>query len=229
MIQLMLDASSSSASVCILDDGRLTYESYLRNGLTHSQSLMPMVEDALRYANLSISDVELFGCVVGPGSFTGVRIGVATVMGLAGDKMCAPVDGLEALAAQVPGFDGIVVPILDARAEQVYCAQFENGARIAEDAPLKLVELLAQLRETGKKCLFLGDGAAAYEEELSREDFAVIAPAHLHGLHAGAAALLAQSRPESWIPATQLRPLYLRAPQAEREREAKLKQEAQHG
>ena len=113
---LMLDASSSSASVCIARPDALIYESYLQNGLTHSSSLMPMVEDALRHAGLDVGEIDVFGCVVGPGSFTGVRIGVATVMGLAGDRPCAPVDGLEALAAQAATFDGIVVPILDARA-----------------------------------------------------------------------------------------------------------------
>ena len=91
---LMLDASSSSASVCIARPDALIYESYLNNGLTHSSSLMPMVEDALRHAGLDVGDIDVFGCVVGPGSFTGVRIGVATVMGLAGEKPCAPVDGL---------------------------------------------------------------------------------------------------------------------------------------
>ena len=225
----MLDASSSSASVCVLKEDKLLYESYLNNGLTHSASLMPMVEDAMRHAGVDIADIDLFGCVVGPGSFTGVRIGVATVMGLAGDKPCAPVDGLEALAAQAVGFDGIVVPMLDARAGQVYTAQFENGVRICDDEPIKLDELLEKLEKTGKKCLFLGDGAAANKEKLAALPFGVVAPCALHGLHASAAAEIAMKRPETWISATALRPLYLRAPQAEREREAKLAKEKANG
>lgn len=225
---LMLDASSSSASVCIARPDALIYESYLNNGLTHSSSLMPMVEDALRHAGLDVGEIDVFGCVVGPGSFTGVRIGVATVMGLAGDKPCAPVDGLEALAAQAATFGGIVVPILDARAGQVYAAQFENGQRIAPDAPVKLDELLEALAATGKKCLFLGDGAAAHRERLEAVDFAAVAPPALHGLHASAAVQLAFARQDSWLPASQLRPLYLRAPQAERERAARLAKEAEH-
>ena len=229
MIQLMLDASSSSASVCVLKDDKLLYESYLNNGLTHSASLMPMVEDAMRHAGVDIAEIDLFGCVVGPGSFTGVRIGVATVMGLAGDKPCAPVDGLEALAMQAPGFDGIVVPMLDARAGQVYTALFEKGERTHEDEPIKLDELLEKLEKTGKKCLFVGDGAAANKEKLQALEYGVVAPCALHGLHASFAAELAMKRPESWLPATALRPLYLRAPQAEREREAKLAKEKQNG
>ena len=229
MIQLMLDASSSAASVCIVKDDRLLYESYLNNGLTHSSSLMPMVEDAMRHAGVEMEQIDLFGCVVGPGSFTGVRIGVATVMGLAGDKPCAPVDGLEALAMQAVGFDGVVVPMLDARAGQVYAALFENGQRLADDEPIKLDELLEKLAAMGKKCLFLGDGAAAHREILEAVDFGVMAPYALYGLHASAAAAIACARPETWIPASQLRPLYLRAPQAERERAARLAKEAQHG
>ena len=100
MVLLTLDASSSTASVCVTRDDALLYESYLHNGRMHAAVLLPMVEDALRCAGLGIAEVDAFGCVVGPGSFTGVRIGVATVMGLAGDKPCAPVDALEALAAR---------------------------------------------------------------------------------------------------------------------------------
>ena len=95
MVLLTLDASSSTASVCVTRDDALLYESYLHNGRMHAAVLLPMVEDALRCAGLGIAEVDAFGCVVGPGSFTGVRIGVATVMGLAGDKPCAPVDALD--------------------------------------------------------------------------------------------------------------------------------------
>ena len=136
---------------------------------------------------------------------------------------------MEALAAQAVGFDGIVVPMLDARAGQVYTAQFENGVRICDDEPIKLDELLEKLNATGKKCLFVGDGAAANKEKLAALPFGVVAPCALHGLHASAAAEIAMKRPETWISATALRPLYLRAPQAEREREARLAKEKQNG
>ncbi len=227
MILLTLDASSSTASVCVTRDDKVLYEGYLNNGLTHSSFLLPMVEDAMKYAGLDIDAVDVFGCVVGPGSFTGVRIGVATVMGLAGDKPCAPVDGLEALAAQAGAFDGLVCPILDARAGQVYAAVFDGGRRAMEDRPIKLEELLQDLAASGRRCLFLGDGAAAHAARLRQTDFAVVAPPALHGLRASFAAALAAARPETWVPAARLRPLYLRAPQAERERAARLKKEAE--
>ena len=238
MIFLTLDASSSSASVSVTKDDVLVYESYLNNGLTHSSGLMPMVEDALRHAGLDIAQIDVFGCVVGPGSFTGVRIGVATVKGLAGDKPCAPVDGLEALAAQAARFDGLealaaqaarfdglVCPILDARAGQVYTALFENGVHVMDDVPLKLEELLDSLRPKGKKVLFVGDGVPVQAQRLQQEDFAVLGAPSLHGLHASFAAQIAAAHPESWVDAAALRPLYLRAPQAERERAARLAKE----
>lgn len=228
MIFLTLDASSSAASVSLSEESQLLYESYLNNGLTHSSSLMPMVEDALCHAGLDIADVDVFGCVVGPGSFTGVRIGVATVMGLAGDKPCAPVDGLEALATQASGFAGLVCPILDARAQQVYGAAFENGVRVLPDEPIKLDLFLEKLRAFGKPCLFVGDGVKAYEAVLREVPFAELGSAPLRGLHASFAALLAQARPETWVSARDLRPLYLRAPQAERERAARLAKEDAH-
>lgn len=222
MVLLTLDASSSTASVCVTRDDALLYESYLHNGRMHAAVLLPMVEDALRCAGLGIAEVDAFGCVVGPGSFTGVRIGVATVMGLAGDKPCAPVDALEALAAQGADFTGLVCPILDARAGQVYAAVFEGGARRTDDAPVKLEALLDDLRGRGKPCLFLGDGATANLARLAQEPFARVAPEPLRGLRASFAARLAAARPETYVSADALRPLYLRAPQAERARNARL-------
>ena len=215
MVLLTLDASSSTASVCVTRDDALLYESYLHNGRMHAAVLLPMVEDALRCAGLELRDVDGFACVVGPGSFTGVRIGVATVMGLAGDKPCAPVDALEALAAQGADFPGLVCPILDA-------AVFEGGARLTDDAPVKLEALLDDLRGRGKPCLFLGDGATANLARLAQEPFARIAPEPLRGLRASFAARLAAARPETYVSADALRPLYLRAPQAERARNARL-------
>ena len=212
MVLLTLDASSSTASVCVTRDDALLYESYLHNGRMHAAVLLPMVEDALRCAGLGIAEVDAFACVVGPGSFTGVRIGVATVMGLAGDKPCAPVDALEALAAQGADFPGLVCPILDARAGQVYAAVFEGGARLTEDAPVKLEALLDDLRGRGKPCLFLGDGATANLARLAQEPFARVAPEPLRGLRASFAARLAAARPETYVSADALRPLYLRAP-----------------
>jgi len=222
MKTLILDASSSSASVACAEDEKLLYEGYLSNGLTHSSHLMPLVEDAMSYAGLDIADIDLFGCIVGPGSFTGVRIGVATVKGLMGDKKCVELDGLHALALQAGDFDGLVCPILDARAGQVYAALFENGARVSEDQPVKLEELLDELRKTGKKVLFLGDGVPVQKERLLKEDFARLAPSSLWGLHASSALPLLLQNADKAVSAEELRPLCLRAPSAQRAKEGKL-------
>ena len=114
---------------------------------------------------------------------------------------------------------------MDARAGQVYTALFENGVRVMDDVPLKLEELLDSLRPKGKKVLFVGDGVPVQAQRLQQEDFAVLGAPSLHGLHASFAAQIAAAHPESWVDAAALRPLYLRAPQAERERAARLAKE----
>ena len=234
MIFLTLDASSSSASVSVTKDDVLVYESYLNNGLTHSSGLMPMVEDALRHAGLDIAQIDVFGCVVGPGSFTGVRIGVSTVKALAhaANKPCVAVDALEALAANVTAFDGVVCPILDARAQQVYGAIFRRGERLTEDTVEKLTLFLDRVEATGENALFLGDGAPGFEAAIRERlgDKAHFAQPQHNGLRAGSACALAARRLEAGetpLDYITLLPLYLRAPQAERERAAR--EGAKHG
>ena len=141
---LCVDTSGPSAGVAVLRDGRLVFECSLIHGRTHSQCIMPMVEQGLAGAGLQAGDVDLFAAVVGPGSFTGVRIGVSTVKALAHatQRPCIGVDALEALAAGIQDFGGLICPILDARAQQVYGAVFRAGlppVRVAEDAAEKLV------------------------------------------------------------------------------------------
>ena len=126
---LMIDTSGPACGVAIMADGRLVYEAELTHKQTHSQRVMPMVDAALQMSDMTLEDMDVLGAVVGPGSFTGVRIGVSTVKALAhaAGKPCVAVDALEALAANVTAFDGVVCPILDARAQQVYGAMFKDG------------------------------------------------------------------------------------------------------
>ena len=126
---LMIDTSGPACGVAISRDGQIVCEMQLTSGKTHSQRVMPMVDQALALCEMTVTDVDLFGAVVGPGSFTGVRIGVSTVKALAhaAGKPCIGIDALEALAANAPYFDGVICPILDARAQQVYGAMFEGG------------------------------------------------------------------------------------------------------
>ena len=225
---LMIDTSGPACGVAIVRDGKRVYEAALESGMTHSQRLMPMVDAALNMAGMTAQDVDLFGAVVGPGSFTGVRIGVSTVKALAhaAGKPCVGVDALEALAMNACEFDGVICPILDARAQQVYGAMFESGMppkRLMEDTAEKLTEFLNRVEETGKRALFVGDGVAAYEKAIAERlgEKAVFAPAAHVGLRAMCAAMLAQHYADNAQDYITLLPLYLRAPQAERERAAR--------
>ncbi len=234
---LMLDTSGPACGVALMREGALVYEAQLTHRRTHSQRIMPLLDAALDMTDMSIKDIDIFGAVVGPGSFTGVRIGVTTVKALAhaAHKPCIGVDALEALAANVLAFDGLVCPMLDARAQQVYAAAFRAGfppKRVMEDTAEKLALFLNRIEESGERALFVGDGAAAMraqiEERLSER--AVFAPAQHAGLRAGCAcalaAYVAAHCPDRLTDDLHLMPLYLRAPQAERER---LEREAAHG
>ena len=229
---LMIDTSGPACGVAVMKDGSIVCELQLTSGKTHSQRVMPMVDQALSMCEMTVSDIDLFGAVVGPGSFTGVRIGVSSVKALAhaAGKPCIGVDALEALAANVTGFDGVICPILDARAQQVYGAMFESGMppkRLMEDEAEKLTLFLDRVEATGRKAMFLGDGAPAFEAAIRERlgEKACFAPAQHVGLRAASACALAQeyAKDEANLKdCMTLLPLYLRAPQAERERAAKL-------
>ena len=142
---LALDTSGPVAGVAILKNGEAAYEAMAVNRFTHSVSLMPMVEEGFARSGLAIRDIDLFAVTAGPGSFTGVRIGVSTVKGLAhgAQKPCIGINALEALASGVPYYGGTVCPIQDARAGQVYGAAFKAGIppqRLLKDEALKLPE-----------------------------------------------------------------------------------------
>ena len=217
----------------MLIDGEIVQSIAMNRGLTHSETIMPALDACMSAARLSCDQVDCFATVAGPGSFTGVRIGVCAVKGLAHawNRPCARIDALEALAMNFAGFDGLACPILDARRGQVYCAAFDmkNGMpeRVLEDAAIDLTEFLASLPKD-RRLVFLGDGlrvhAARIRETLTE---ALIAPANLRQLRADAACLLAEARPEEWMEARKLTPIYLRLPQAERERNQRLAAEAQ--
>ena len=160
---LAVDTSGPVAGIAILKDGCVTFEETVVNKLTHSANLMPMIDAALTRTGMTLRDMHRLAVVVGPGSFTGVRIGVSTVKGLSHGSgiPCVAIDALQAMAAGVPYFDGIVCPIQDARAGQVYGAAFTAGevpTRLLADAPLKLEDYVAQVKSLGERLCFLGDG-----------------------------------------------------------------------
>jgi len=231
---LAIDTSGPVAGCAVMAGGRIVHSISMNHGLTHSESIMPAVEDAMSASGLTCAEIDVFAAVAGPGSFTGVRIGVCAAKGFAHavNRPCVPIHALEALAMNFCGFDGIVCPILDARRHQVYCAGFDVSSgipvRVMEDDAIALDELLNRL-PGDRRILFAGDGVGVHEKHISEVlgDRAVIAPANLRDLRADAVCALAAMKQDEWIPAHELRPVYLRAPQAERERNARLNREAQ--
>lgn len=224
---LAIDTSGPVCGVAILVNGAIAYEAATVNKMTHSVNLLPMIDTALEATGLTIMDMDRLACVTGPGSFTGVRIGVSTLKGLAhgasraGDngKPCVAVDALEAMAAGAGEFDGVICPIQDARAGQVYGAAFRAGAvrpeRLMEDIPLKLEEYVERILSMGKRFLFVGDGMPVHRAKLEKllGDAAVFAQPQLAYLRPGAAAYLASLEAETLDYRT-LQPMYLRAPNA---------------
>lgn len=221
---LAIDTSGPSLSVALTRDGKLVYECTQQNGLTHSDSLMPLIDAALRAGRLAPADVDLFACVTGPGSFTGVRIGVVTVRALSHvtGRPCLGVSALEALAAGALFFDGLVCPMQDARAGQVYAAGFLRGSQALPDAALPLSDFLAQAASYGR-CCFVGDGVVAHRAAIEAQmgENAAFPPADRMVIHAADVARLAAARIDHAHGWQALRPYYLRAPQAERERLAR--------
>ena len=232
MILFCLDTSGPVAGVALMEDGVVRYEAMAVNAFTHSQSILPMTEEAYRRTGLTLAQTDYFAVTVGPGSFTGVRIGVSTAKGLAhaADKPCIAVDALEAMARGAQPFSGVICPIQDARAGQVYGAAFQGGTlnRLLPDEPIKLEEYLEKVSSLGQRMLFLGDGMPIHrgriEEILGlRAEFA---PPHLAFLRPASAAVLAWERRERAVSYLELSPLYLRPPQAERQKNLK---EIPHG
>ena len=220
---LSIDSSSVSASVAITENGVTLAENFINNGLTHSQTLMPMVEKTLNDANASIKDIDIFAITNGPGSFTGVRIGIASVKGMADalGKKCIAISTLEAIAEPLKNEDCIACAVMDARCNQVYTAIFENGKRLCEDKAVLIDELGTELNKYNKKVVFIGDGSVlCYEKLKSIVTNVDIADENIRYVHASSIGRLAEDKIKNGeIPenSAKLVPFYLRLPQAERE------------
>lgn len=171
---LSLDTSAVVASVAVSEDLTPLAEYTLNNGNTHSETLLPMVESALDALSLKVSDVDLFALSAGPGSFTGVRIGAATVKGLAfgSEKPCVEVSTLEALAENLAFSEGLICPVMNARRSQVYTALFRSNGkeltRLMPDSALSIEELDAILSEYGESVSLVGDGYGITEKEITK-------------------------------------------------------------
>lgn len=227
MLILAFESSAKAASVALCRDGQLISQYSQCSGLTHSRTLLPMAEDMLKNAELTIADVDGFAVAHGPGSFTGIRIGVSAVKGLAwaSDKPCVGVSTLEALAWNGVCAGGYVCPVMDARRSQVYNAIFEikdgRPVRIAPDRPIALSELAEEVRALGAPVLLLGDGAGLTADYFFANGIAfTLAPENIRWQSAWGVAMAA--RDKSFGSADELLPVYLRLSQAERERQERL-------
>ena len=227
---LAFETSAKAASVAITDNGKLLGESYQNTGLTHSQTLMVMAEDLLKACNLSVKDVQAVAVAAGPGSFTGVRIGVAAAKGFAwgAELPCYGVSTLEAMALNLGVWEGYVVPAMDARRNQVYTAIFraEKGAltRVEEDMAISLAELGEKIKNFAQPVFLVGDGALlCYNTLLEEVPDLVLPPEHRMHQRAAGVALAAQVMADNGDPGNgaELTPNYLRLSQAERERLAR--------
>ena len=229
MLMLSVDSTASPASVCLFEDGRVIAEYYLNTGFTHSQTLMAMTESVLNIAGKSADEIDLYAVNCGPGSFTGVRIGVSAVKGMAfaGDKPCIEVSTLESMAYHFLGNHMIVCACMDARRQQVYNALFrvdgDNVERLCDDRAIAIEDLLRELDGIEGEILLVGDGAELVYNSAEDPRIRLSAP-HLRYQNASSTAMIAESkyhRGEVVSPAA-LMPRYLRLSQAERERNAKL-------
>ena len=232
MLILAFETTAKAGSVALLDDKKLLGESYQNTGLTHSQTLMVMAEDLLKSCGKTVSDITHLAVAEGPGSFTGVRIGVAAAKGFAwgGELPCYGVSTLEAMAETLGAWQGYVCPCMDARRNQVYNSLFyvNRGQleRIREDRAIALADLKEELKTLAGPIFLVGDGAVLAYNTLSAEiPSLILPPEHRQHQRASGVALVAAKKiaNRETGDGNALTPNYLRLSQAERERMEKLK------
>lgn len=222
---LSVDSSAIVASVALSDDGRLLAEYTLNNKNTHSETLLPMIESLLSFFSMSADDVDLFAVSTGPGSFTGVRIGTATVKGLAfaKGKPCVGVSTLEAIAYNLRFHKGIVCPVMNARRSQVYTAIFRSDGekleRLTDDLAISISELDTMLAEYNEEIVLAGDGYDICEKGFAATSVRPVPERLRHqSAFSVAEAALDAYKSGKYCSDAELGVEYLRPSQAERER-----------
>ena len=226
---LAIDSSSLVASVAVVQDDIMIAEYTINHKKTHSQTLLPMIDEIVKMADICLEDIDAIAVSGGPGSFTGLRIGSATAkgLGLVWKKPLIHVPTVDAMAYNLYGTDKIIYPIMDARRNQTYTGLYlfekEQFNIIMPQCAVSIDERLEKINEIGKSVIFVGDGIPVFkdyiDEKISVEHF--YAPAHMNRQRAGAVAVLGQKYfAEGKIEtAVEHQPDYLRKSQAERERE----------
>lgn len=232
MLIIGIESSALVASVAIVKDGALVAEYTVCNTKTHSQTLMPMLDEIVKSSGIDLNEVDAIAISRGPGSFTGLRIGSATAkgLGLALNKPLVEVPTLEALAYNLSGCgDALICPIMDARRQEVYSGLYEESSKeyplniIANETAGPLTEVIDRINELGRRVVFLGDGVPVYKNIID-EKVAVpysFAPDHLLRQKASSVAMLGAVLYEAGktVDAGEHAPTYLRVSQAEREKQ----------
>ena len=226
---LALDCSAGPASAAVIENGKILSSAFVNVKLTHSQTLLPMVKNTLEAALLTLSDIDAFAINNGPGSFTGIRIGISAVKGLslAEKKPCVEVSTLYSIAQLFKNLDCVVCAAMDARCNQVYNALFriKDGTitRLCEDRAVMVDEVIAELSALDEKIMISGDGAALFGSFAEINDKVFIAEEPLRFQNAIGVAFAAEEavKEGKTVSPDELRPFYLRLPQAERELKAK--------
>lgn len=231
MMQILaLDTSALTASVAILRDGAVIAELSSTNRLNHSVRILPMVEQALSLADTTLAETDAFALSAGPGSFTGVRIGISTVKGLmfGTERLCAPVSTLEALAHNLAFTDAVICPLMDARRGEFYNALFEGRAdsdgitRLTSDRAITGEALAAELSAMDRPILLCGDGARLFSSQFSPARARLAPPCSLVQRAVSVATVGEQMLTQGkGVLAQELSPLYLRQSGAERKKEVK--------
>ena len=227
---LAFETSAKSGSVALVEDGRLLAENYVDVGLTHSATLLGMAKDLLDRCELKASMLDSVACAIGPGSFTGIRIGLAAAKGFAWGAgiSCYGVSTLEAMAIAFSGlFDGIICPVMDARRSQLYNALFLSApgrrmVRLTEDRAIRAEDLAEEFKRpdhAGKKILLIGDGIEVTTRLIPNNSDLIVPQASIKRQHASGVALAAYEMHLAGKTgsAEMLTPNYLRLSQAERE------------
>lgn len=223
MLTLGIDTTATAASCALVQNGELLGELNIRIGLQHSRTLMPMIHSLFQCCNISFNQVDRLAVTVGPGSFTGVRIGVSAIKGLAFPKSlpCVGVSTLEILARNLPKTDAIICPVMDARCNQVYNAlfQYQNDTmiRLCEDRAISVSDLTEELKSFNKPVIWVGDGSLLCYNSLEYKENYTLAPEHLRYQKAAQVAFLGEQATET-LSAFDLEISYLRPPQAVRAR-----------
>ncbi len=229
-----IDTSATAASVSICEDGHVLSEFFVNVKLTHSQTMMPMVKAALDCARLSLQEIDVFAVSNGPGSFTGLRIGISAVKGMAFalEKPCIGISTLEAIARNALSIPGILCPVMDARVKQVYNALFESDGqqmnRLCPDRAVTIAELFEELQSFDRPVVLVGDGAELCAREFAGKlPQAVLVQPNIRYQRASSICALAYEEMKAGrsVSADALGVQYLRLPQAERERNARLQKE----